>query len=1059
MNTLFHKHSTGAAASPKPGRKSLFWVCMMLMLSLSPLANAQNRQISGQVLDESGAPVVGAYIRLDGHNSGTVSSVDGKFDITAPQSGSLWVSFLGYEEQQVPFSAATTFCKVVLKESANTLDDVVVIGYGTQKKATLTGAVSAIESDDLVVTKNQNAQNMLTGKVPGVRVIQKTSEPGEFNNQFDIRGFGSPLIVIDGVPRGNMERMDPNEIESITVLKDASAAIYGVRAANGVVLITTKRGQRNETRVEYNMYYGIQVPAEVLKPVGAVDRMTLFNEKTMRGDLVNSTLKYSDAQIEEYLSGKKKSTDWYDIIMRDYAPQQSHNLSVSGGGEKVDYYVSFGYMDQEGFFTSNSIDYNRYNLRSNINAQVTKDLRLSVKLAGMIDQRTGNSKDSWEIFKNLWRSSPNDPVYANNTAPYYQAPESSDDHPLALIDKNATGFKDRGNKSFNSTFEAEYTLPWVKGLSVKGMYSYDVNIYDQTTYTKSYNVYTYNEASNSYSGTAHLAPSKLERVYSPSWSTLWQASVNYDNTFGDHHVTGLLLYEEAHSQGDNITASRNMTIDLPYLFAGESDSQVGTANPGNITETASRGLVGRLNYDYKGKYLAEVSFRYDGSSKFPVNSQWGFFPAASIGWRISEEPFIKDNLSFIDNLKIRASYGKMGDDSASDYQFVSGYDYPNTSGGMYNNYPTGYMFGGAYTNALGFRAVANPNITWYTVKTVNIGLDADFWRGKLGVTFEIFQRDRDGLLADRLVSLPGTFGSTMPQENLNSDRTKGFEIELRHNNRIGDFSYGITGQVSLTRGMRCYYETNPAGNSYDYWRNRTLDRWNDIWFGYGASGRYTSYDQIYHSIYSGSATLPGDYIYEDWNGDGTIDGNDMHPIATTTNPGSDWQDKSNYPLLNFGFNISASWKGLDLNMLFQGAGMSYIAYGEQLSTPLAFDGNALSMFLDRWHPVDPHAIPYDPATEWVSGYYSYGATTPDTNSEFMIQKGRYLRLKSLEIGYTLPKRWLAKLGVQRLRIFFNAYNLWTITGVRGVDPEKPTQLYGYMYPMNKTYNFGANLTF
>lgn len=1058
MDTSFYKSLTRSASGPRGGGKGIFWLCLMLMLSISTMAGAQTRELSGQVLDENKLPVVGAYVRLVGENTGAVTSTDGKFRIKVPDSGTLEVSFLGYEDQEIPFSKMTTFCEVLLKESSNTLDDVVVVGYGTQKKATLTGAVSAIGSEDLVVTKNQNAQNMLTGKVPGVRVIQKTSEPGEFNNQFDIRGFGSPLIVIDGVPRGNMERMDPNEIESITVLKDASAAIYGVRAANGVVLITTKRGGRNQTKVEYNMYYGIQVPTEVLKPVGAVDRMRLFNEKTMR-DLVNPTLKYTDAQIEEYLSGARKSTDWYDLIMRDYAPQQSHSLSISGGGEKVDYYVNFGYMDQEGFFTSNSIDYNRYNLRSNINAQVTRDLRLSVKLAGMIDERTGNSKDSWEIFKNLWRSSPNDPVYANDTAPYYQAPESADDHPLALIDTDATGFKKRGNKSFNSTFEAEYTVPWVEGLSLKGMYSYDTNIYDQTSYTKSYSVYTYNEASNSYAGTEHLAPSKLERVYSPSWSTLWQASVNYDNTFGNHHVTGLLLYEEAHSEGDNITASRNMTIDLPYLFAGESDSQVGTANPGSITETASRGLVGRVNYDYKGKYMAEFSFRYDGSSKFPVNSQWGFFPAASIGWRISEEPFIKNNVSFIDNLKIRASYGKMGDDSASDYQFVSGYDYPNTSGGMYNNYPTGYVFGGAYTNALGFRAVANPNITWYTVKTVNFGLDADFWKGKLGLTFEVFQRDRDGLLADRLVSLPGTFGSTMPQENLNSDRTKGFEIELRHHNRIGDFSYGITGQLSITRGMRRYYETNPAGNSYDYWRNRTLDRWNDIWFGYGAAGRYTSYDQIYNSIYSDSSTLPGDYIYEDWNGDGTIDGNDMHPIATTTNPGSDWQDKSNYPLLNFGFNISASWKGIDLNMLFQGAGMSYVAYGEQLSTPLAFNGNALDMFLDRWHPVDPHANPYDPSTEWVSGYYSYGATTPDANSEFMIQKGRYLRLKTLELGYTFPKSWLLKLGVKSLRIFFNAYNLWTITGVRGVDPEKPTELYGYMYPMNKTYNFGANLTF
>lgn len=329
----------------------------------------------------------------------------------------------------------------------------------------------------------------------------------------------------------------------------------------------------------------------------------------------------------------------------------------------------------------------------------------------------------------------------------------------------------------------------------------------------------------------------------------------------------------------------------------------------------------------------------------------------------------------------------------------------------------------------------------------------------MGFTFEVFKRDRDGLLADRLTTLPGTFGSKMPQENLNSDRTKGFELEVRHNNKIGNLRYNVAAQLSMTRGMRCYYETNPAGNSYDYWRNRSLNRYNDIWFGYGAAGRYTNYDQIYNSFYSNNGTLPGDYIYEDWNGDGVIDDMDKHPIATTTNPNSNWQDKNNYPLMNFGFTIGANWKGIDLNLLFQGAAMSYISYGEQLKAPLQFNGNALDMFLDRWRPVDPNAHPYNPATEWIGGYYSYGATNADENSEFMIQKGNYLRLKSLEVGYTLPKQWLSSLGVKNLRVYFNAYNLLTFTGVRGVDPEKPTQQYGYMYPMNRTYNFGANITF
>ncbi len=1037
------------------------WLCMMAMLLFAVFpVFSQNTTIKGKVVDEMGEPVIGVNVTVVGNKSlGAISDLDGNFTLSVPTNATLSVSFIGYKNQTIKLNGRTSL-EIVMKEDAEQLDEVVVVGYGTQKKVNLTGAVSAITSEGLIATKNQNAQNMLTGKVPGVRVIQKTSEPGEFNNQFDIRGFGTPLIVVDGVPRGDMQRMDPNEIESISVLKDASAAIYGVRAANGVVLITTKRGEKNKTKIDYNMYYGFQKPSEILKPVDAVGRMTLFNDVQMR-DLVNPSRKYPQEAIDEFLTGKRVSTDWYDAVMANSAPQQSHNVSISGGSDKMDYYVSFAYMDQGGFFKGDALDYNRYNVRSNLNAQLTKNLRVSVKLSGMIDDREGNSKDSWEIFKNLWRSAPDDPLYANNTAPYYQKPQSSDDNPLALIDTDLTGFKKRGNKLFQSSFEGEYTIPKVQGLKVRGMFSYDTKENDETTWNKEYNLYTYNAAADSYVAASRLGPTQLRRTHNSSWSTLWQAAISYDNTFSGHHVSGLMLYEEAHNVGDNLWAQRNFSIPLPYLFAGDSKEQVGMANANGLSESASKGLIGKFNYDYKGRYLAEFSFRYDGSSKFPSDNRWGFFPGASIGWRMSEESFIKDNLKFVFNLKLRASYGKMGDDGAADYQFLSGYDYPNTSGGSNNNYPTGYVFGGAYTNALGFRAVANPNITWYTVKTLNIGLDADLWDGLLGLTFEVFQRDRDGLLANRLVSLPGTFGSTMPQENLNSDRTKGIELELRHNNSIGDFRYNVSGQVSLTRGMRRYYETDPAGNSYDYWRNRNLNRYNDIWFGYGAARRFTSYEQIANSIYSGNATLPGDYIYEDWNQDGVIDGSDMHPIATTTNPGSSWQDKRNYPLMNFGLTLGASWKGFDLNLLFQGSAMSYVAYGEQLSMPLAFDGNALDMFLDRWHPVDPDQHPFDPSCEWIPGYYSFGGAKamPKDDSEFMIQKGDYLRLKSAEIGYTFPKQWLSSVGVKNLRVYFNAYNLFTITGVRGVDPEKPTDLYGYMYPLNKTFNFGANITF
>lgn len=1061
--------STQKEKKGSPQRNAVAWFFMLMLFAVTS-AYAQDKSISGTVKDESGEAIIGANIKLVGGSTGAITDLDGNFKLNVPAKGTLEISFIGYVTKKVAITAASHY-EITLKEDSRALDEVVVVGYGTQKKATLTGAVSAIDNEKLQLTKTQDTKNMLTGKIPGVRVTQNTSEPGEFGyGNFDIRGYGgSPLIVVDGVPRGYFERIDPNEVESISVLKDASAAVYGVRGGNGVILVTTKKGDKSgKAKIEYNMYYGIQTPAEVLRPVGALDRMVIYNEKTMRS-LTDPRLTFTDEQMDEYRNGTKTSTDWYDAVMAGSAPQQQHNVSISGGTDKIDYYVNFGYMDQKGFLQSNDLDYNRYNIRSNLNAQITKQLKLSVKLAGTIDKRTRPYMQTWEIFSKLWRAIPNDPVYANNNPDYYYRPADIECNPAAMQDADVVGYRKNTNKILSSTFEAEYAVPHVKGLKLKGLFSYDNTIADNEEWRKAYNEYNYDAATDQYTAYEKNGPTNLNRYYGNSWSRLWQASVSYDNTFGGHHVGGLLLWEEAYNKGDNISASRNFSIPLPYLFAGDATDQVGTANASGLTDNANMALIGRVNYDYKGKYIGEFSFRYDASSKFPSEGRWGFFPSVSLGWRISEEPFIKDNLSFVNNLKLRGSWGKMGDDSAAEYQFVTGYNYPNTSGNIYNNYAKGYVFDGKVINSLAFRAVPNPNITWYTIRTLNIGLDADLWNGLFGFTLEYYVRNRDGLLTTRLATVPGTFGANMPEENINEDRTKGYELELRHNNRIGDFTYSVSGNISYTRSKNRYVERTPSGNSYANWQSRVnVNRYNDIWFGWGDAGRYNNWDEIAHSPVYGmgtgvSSALPGDYIYEDWNGDGVIDDMDKHPIATTLSESGttfdDFQNKRNYPLLNFGFSVSGAWRGLDLSLTFQGAAMSYIAYGEQLSAPLAWNGNALDLFLDRWHPADPKQDPYDPSAQWISGYYAYGAITPNENSTFMIQKGNYLRLKTAEIGYTLPKQWLRWAGVQNLRIYMNAYNLLTFSGVKGVDPEKPAQLNGYMYPLNRTYNFGASITF
>ncbi len=1037
------------------------WLCMMAMLLFTVFpVFAQNTTVKGKVVDDTGEPIIGVNITVVGNKSlGAITNLDGNFTLSVPANATLDISFIGYKTQTIKLNGKTSL-HIVLKEDAEQLDEVVVIGYGTQKKATLTGAVAAISNEELTLTKNVNTQNMLTGKLPGLRVIQKTSEPGEFTNQFDIRGLGSPLFIVDGVPRNDFPRMDANDIESISTLKDASAAIYGVRAANGVVLVTTKSGKVQKAAIEYTGYYGIQTPAEILDPIGAYDRALLFNETTMRST-TNPTKTYDAQQLQDILDGKVPDTDWYGAILRNTAPQQQHNISIRGGNKTVDYYVNVGYNNQGSFFQTNSSKYERYNVRTNLNFNVIDHLKASVRLNYIQDRTRRQNIDTWQIFSKLWRSKPTDPIFANNTAPYYNHPTSGDiENVVPLIHPELSGHKDNKKDIFQSNFSLNYDFPFVKGLSANFMFSYDKTFNDNSNFQKEYNEYTYNEVSDSYDVYTRRSPTSLNRHYDTGFSRLWNASLNFERTFIDvHHVNAMLLYEESYSQDYNLEASRYFSIPIPYLFAGDSENQVGTGS--GLNERANKALVGRLQYEYGGKYLANFSFRYDGSSLFPKGKQWGFFPSIELGYRISEEAFIKDNLSWLDNLKIRGSWGRLGDDSAGKFQFIEGFDYP--SGGRNYNNPPGYVFGSSFVNGLGFRNAPNMDITWFTATMKNIGLDADMWNGLLGFSFDVFQRDRDGLLDTPSIVVPGTFGTGLSQANLNADRTKGFELELRHRNSVNrNFSYNATGFVSMTRSMLTKKVQPSRSNSYDYWRNNVVGRYNDIWWGKEAAGSYQNYDEIANSIYSNSGTLPGDPIYEDWNGDGVIDSNDDHPIATTVKDGdnNDFQNKRNYPLMNFALTLGAQYKWFDISVQFQGSAMSYVSYGEQLYEPLAWDGNALPVLFDRWHPVDPDVDPYNPTTQWISGRYPYGKMRAEVDSKFNIQNGAYVRLKNMEVGFTVPKNIVTdKLKINNIRLFVNAYNLFTITGVEGLDPERPTELYGYMYPLNRTFNFGGTIKF
>jgi TonB-linked SusC/RagA family outer membrane protein len=1036
----------------------------------SPQQNSPQKRIAGTVVDENDEPIIGANVIEKGTVNGTVTDTEGKFSLNVTENAVLQVSFIGYISQEISVLSAGGGISLIIRlmEDTQALDEVVVVGYGTQKKLTLTGAIAAINSEEILTTKSENVENMLSGKIAGVKITQKTSEPGAYTNDFQIRGMGAPLIIVDGVPRDNFNRLDPNEIESISVLKDASASIYGVRAANGVVLVTTKKGTKGAAfRLNYNGYAGMQHMINQPQPLDAIGFMQLQNEKAFNSG--SRTPSYPQSSFEPYLNGTKQSTDWQSGAMREDAFQTQHSLSATGGTEKLTYFVNFAYNEQDGFWKSNDLYYKRFNLRSNVTAELAKGLQLDVYVN--MTQDTKNQPSSWatwNLFKGFWTQIPLNPYYANDN-PDYPFFAADGLHPEYMTDAEKSGYQKRTQRIIQTNMALEWNVPWISGLKAKGMYSYDYKEYDDKNFRKSFNLYTYDDATDTYTAAAVNAPTRLTRRYYGFKNSLLQLSLAYNRTFeADHHVSALLLYEEGDREADNFYAQRDYSMDaLDQLFAGNSTNQVGNMNTGSsdLYHYTNKAWVGRLNYDFASRYIAEFSFRYDGSSKFQAGHQWGFFPAGQFGWRMSEEAFVKDSELFrnLSNLKWRVSYGIMGDDNASNYQFLSGYTYPSN----------GYVFGSDYVNAFGMRGMPNPNITWFEAAVLNLGVDVDLWHGLLGITLDAFQRDRSNLLATRSESLPGLVGANLPQENLESDQTRGFELTLTHRNRIGkDFSYNVSGNMSMARTKWKYKEIARQGNSWLDWRNNQNQRWNDVWWGWENTGRFQSYDEIFSSgiIYNksrgNSLMLPGDLVFDDWNGDGIIDDNDVHPIGISSSIRK--RDDSNnplynggMPLINYGLSIGAEYRRFDLNLVFQGTAMSWLRYPEQLEMPLPWNRNGLDMFLDRWHRTDQ----FDPDSEWTSGHFP--STFRDNGrsdfitpqSTYWIQDASYLRLKSLELGYTLPAHTSKVAGLQSARIFFSAYNLLTFTGLVYCDPEHTAEDYGYIYPLNQTFNFGVNISF
>lgn len=1042
--------------------KSLLFISALVMSSAA--AQAQGIMVKGKVVDQHNEPVIGATVGVDKGKAKTVTDIDGNFTLQVPANAQIVVNYIGMKPatQSVGGRRELNF---VLQDDVNQLQDVVVVGYGTQKRGSITGSVAAVKGDEMVRTKNENPQNMLTGRVAGVRVWQKSSEPGSYNNNFDVRGMGTPLVIIDGVPRdmSDFQRMNADDIQDISVLKDASASIYGLRSANGVVLVTTKKGQAGQTKFSYNGSYTIQSPKSMPKLLDAYKTMTLYNERNLNN--VNGGSKiYTDEMFDEFRNGTRRETDWNNLIFAKTSPQTNHNITVSGGNDKTQYFVSFGAFYQEGFFKSGDLNYHKYNITSNLTTEVYRGLKLSLNINAMTDKQNNPYCTSTDIIRNYWRQGVLFPAYADEagTMLNYDGLDL-EENTVAKMTADISGYRryKQSQVLTSGIFEYDFgTLTNVlKGLKAKVMFSYDYHLNNNTIYRKQYYQYAYDPATQTYKQKlyASSAPSNLRREHYDTQQFLSQYTLSYNRDFGPHSVAAVVGMETQRRTGDNFYAMRNLAFSSPYLFNGVEEGQVANSATGGIYSANYNAFIGRLNYSFAQRYLIEGQFRYDGSSKFAKGHRWGFFPSVSLGWVVSEEPWFKkiEFLKGVDQLKLRASYGEMGDDSGANYDWVAGYTYPSTSGnsekGYYNQYAPGFIFGSQFVYAATPMAIPNELISWYKAKTFNVGVDFDTNNKLFGFSLDYFSRKMTGLYEYRTSVFPTVIGAKPPRENANSSRNFGMELELRHHNRIGrNFVYNVKGIVTITRQKYLTaIQNGPYANAYDQWRNDHLNnRYQGVQFGYEGNGRYQNWDEIWNeTLYHEKDLLPGDYKYLDWNGDGEINSQDEHPYAFDQTP---W--------MNYSLSIDCAYKGFDFSMLWQGSALGSMSYEEPLYSIWGQNGGgALEQYWDRWHPADENADPYDPNTKWVKGYYAYTGHYPSANSTFNRVSTAYLRLKQIELGYTLPK-WKAFPSLN-LRVYANAYNLLTITGVKFVDPEHPSDDLGRLYPLNRTYTFGVQVSF
>lgn len=1023
----------------------------------------QQKRVTGRVTDSKGVPVPGVNIIEKNTTNGVLSDANGNYSLNISSGSAVLVfTFIGYVTQEIAVGAQNAI-NVTLIESTLTLEEVVVVGYGSQKKATVTGAVSAVENAKLLQTPMANVSNAIEGRVPGLLTNQVSGAPGQDQATLRIRGIGTfagstdPLVMVDGIQAQNYNNIDPNEIESISVLKDASAtAVYGVRGANGVLLITTKRGILGKPQVTFTSQFAVSQFTDIRKYMGSYDYAVQNNEALKYDSYLTGTYlpMFTDSDIAYFKSGDDPlfhpNSNWVKKLFKPYTTQNQENLNISGGTDKVKYFFSVGYLGQGSLFNDKAYDpgysveqyYSRYNFRSNFDFKITRRLTAKVNLSSQIDNLRGltnapmsSTNQTGFQMDGIFQANPtispgvwDGKIVTLVNGLFYGNPMGNNVGTGASF--FAQPLRRTYNNYLNGSFRFDYALDFLtKGLSAHGTMSYQNFNSVATSFSKTLVTYYVINLGN---GNYQLAPQTIPSSFSFSESygkrrqNDLEFGFDYSRSFGVHNLGGLLLYNQSK------TYDPNLAYVVPHGF---------------------QGVVGRVTYDYDKRYLVEFDFGYNGTENFAPGKRFGFFPAYSIGWVVSEEPFFPAN-KIVSFLKVRGSYGEVGNDQIGGTRFLYNptvYTYAAAGGtNSQNVYRWGEVPGTFQTYIKANEGlVGNPILTWEVAKKLDIGLDLTVLNNHIKITADYFDERRNNILCTP-GTYPLTIGATFPAYNIGKMRNSGWDGDINYNGNIGKFHYWLKYTLTYTHNVILYQAEAPHAWSY---QDRTGLR-NGQAFGYILEGTYNTWAQVNDAMRpkagsNSNKIEPGDFNYKDVNGDGIVDSNDQVPVGY-----------SNFPEQSYGFSFGGDFNGIDFSALFQAAAAVTNMASQTSMRGWANNGSAAAYLADRswtWEKYTAGiATDFPHVSSSSSQGWNYSANT------FWLENDNYIRLKNVEIGYRMSPGFLKKIGIGSVRIYINGSNLVTWSKLfQGEDPAIPAWSGGNYstYPVIKTYNVGINIKF